>query len=258
MSAVIAVVTVLILFLGLAVYFVLPKLVFAPVYYDKRDMFHLHPESFKPLQIVRDQNVVLEGIVFTPENPECTVLYFGGKEQDSVALVGKLSERFPSWRIAAFNYRGYGLSQGKPTEHALLEDAVYIADYIKERYGDIVVMGYSLGASVAAFAASRSMVDGLVLVAPFYDIPSLVRTKLPGFPAWLMCCRFETARHLGGVNAPVSIFASTGDTIVPIGQSRALKAMAKNLALYKEYSGYNHAEILGSDAFAADAPKVCR
>ena len=258
MSAVIAVVAAMILLIAVASYLLWPRFVFAPVYYEKRDAFHLYPERFEPLQIVRDQNVVLEGIVYAPQSPACTVLYFGGKEQDSVALVGKLSERFPSWRIVSFNYRGYGRSEGKPTEHALLEDAVYIVDYIKERYGDVIVMGYSLGSSVAAFAASRREVGSLVLVAPFYDVVSLVRKHVPRLPKWLVRYRFETARYLGGVNAPVSIFASRGDTIVPIAQSLALKAKAKHLAMYKEYSGYNHAEILGSDAFAADVAEVCR
>ena len=258
MSAVVTVVALTILLAAAAGYLLWPRFVFAPVYYAKRDAFHRYPERFKPLQIVRDQNVVLEGIVYTPDMPACTVLYFGGKVQDSVALVGKLSERFPSWRIVSFNYRGYGLSQGKPSEHALLEDAVYIVDYIQERYGSSVVMGYSLGSSVAAFAASRRAVKSLVLVAPFYDVVSLVRKHVPGLPRWLVRYRFETARFLGGVSAPVIIFASRGDTIVPVEQSHALKAKAKNLAMYKEYSGYNHAEILGSDVFAADVSEVCR
>jgi len=243
--------------LGIALYLFWPRLVFSPVYYDERDAFHAYPERFRPLEIVRDQNVVLEGIVYEPESPICTVLYFGGKEQDSVALVGKMSEWFPSWRIAAFNYRGYGLSRGEPTEANLLEDAVFLADYVKERYGEIVIMGYSLGASVGAFAASRTDVRHLVLVAPFFDIPSLVRAKVALLPAFLVRCRFDTARYLGGVTAPVTIFAGSGDTLVPIRQSRALRAKVKRLVLYKEYSGYNHADILGSDAFIADVQKVC-
>ncbi|MEJ2468070.1 MAG: alpha/beta fold hydrolase [Campylobacterales bacterium] len=257
MISVLIIVAAVLLLIGIASWLVWPRLVFAPVYYDKRDAFHEHPERYRPLQPVRDGNVVLEGIVFEPEAPTCTVLYFGGKEQDSVALVGKLGERFPSWRIVAFNYRGYGRSGGQPTEQTVLDDAVFLADYVKERYGEIAVMGYSLGAAVAAFAASRTPVSKLVLVAPFYDIPSLAREKLPLLPKWLVRCRFETARYLGGVSAPVLIFASTGDTLVPIKQSRALKAKANHLAEYKEYSGYNHAEILGSDGFAADAREIC-
>jgi len=257
MISVVVIVAALMLAVALATYLLWPRLVFAPVHYDKRDAFHEHPERFKPLVLVRSENVALEGIVYTPERPSCTMLYFGGKEQDSVALVGRLSERFPSWRIVAFNYRGYGLSQGKPTEKALLEDAVFIADYVKERYGEIVIMGYSLGSSIAAFVASRTPVSKLVLVAPFYDVPSLVREKVPMLPGWLVRCRFETARYLGGVTAPVYIFASTADTLVPIKQSRALREKANLLAEYKEYSGYNHAEILGSDAFAADVQGIC-
>jgi pimeloyl-ACP methyl ester carboxylesterase len=257
MISVLIIVAAVLLVIGIVSYLVWPRLVFAPVYYDKRDAFHEHPERFKPLRPVRDGNVVLEGIVYEPETPKCTVLYFGGKEQDSVALVGKLSERFPAWRIVAFNYRGYGRSGGRPTEQKVLDDAVFLADDVKARYGEIVLMGYSLGASVAAFAASRTPVSKLVLVAPFYDIPSLAREKVPGLPRWLVRCRFETARYLGGVTAPVYIFASIADTLVPIKQGRALREKANRLAEYKEYSGYNHAEILGSDAFAADAQEIC-
>jgi len=258
MSLVLFIVIGVIIAIAAASWYVWPRLVFSPVYYDKRDAFHLHPERFRPLQLVRDQNVVLEGIVYTPENPVCTVLYFGGKEQDSVALVGKLSDWFPGWQIVSFNYRGYGLSQGRPTEKALLNDAVFIAEYVKERYGEIVLMGYSLGSSVAAFTASRTETKGLVLVSPFYDVPSLAKARLMVVPQFLFRCRFETARYLGGVKQPVYMFAGTGDTVVPISHVRRLREKAVRLALYKEYSGYNHAEILGSKAFVADALEICR
>lgn len=258
MMTILAGVFVILLVAAAALYVLWPHLVFAPVHYDKRDAFHAHPERFRPLQLLREQNVILEGIAFEPDAPVCTVLYFGGKEQDSVALVGKLSERFPRWRILAFNYRGYGLSEGRPDEQALLEDAVHVAKYAKERYGDLVIMGYSLGASIAAFAASRTDVELLLLVAPFYDIHAIAKKRVPLLPEWLVRCKFETARYLGGVQAPVGIFSSRDDTLVPIKQSRALRERVHRLAVYKEYSGYNHEDILGSDAFAADVTEVCR
>lgn len=242
---------------AVAAYFLWSRFVFAPVYYDKRDAFHRYPERFEPIELVRDQNIVLEGIVFTPEAPECTVLYFGGKDQDSVALVGKLSERFPVWRIVSFNYRGYGLSQGKPTERTLLEDAVYLTDYVMNRYGAVTVMGYSLGSSVGTYAASRRAVEALVLVAPFFDVISLVRRHVPGLPKWLLRYRFETVRFMGGVNAPVMIFATSDDEVVPIEQTRKLRDRVNHLVLYKEYSGYNHDDILGSEALVADVQGVC-
>lgn len=195
--------------------------------------------------------------MYEPESPRCTIFYFGGKEQDSVALVGKLSERFPDWRIIAFNYRGYGCSGGRPGERVLLEDAVALVTYAKERFGPLMLMGYSLGGSVAAYAASRTDVTRLILVAPF------LRYSLPCAPQGALLSRvadarrFETARFLGGVSAPVSIYASWDDEIVPLEQSLALKEKALLLAVHKVYSGYNHAEILGCERFIADVSKVC-
>ncbi len=236
-----------------------PKLLFSPRLHEERDAFHRRPEHFRPFEEIRDRNVVLEGIVYEPDESDCTLLYFGGKEQDSVALVGKLSDLFPSFRIVSFNYRGYGRSGGNPSEKALLEDAVFLTKKTVRRYGRVFVAGYSLGASVAAFAASREEeVGGLILVAPFYSVPALVRARRVPVPDALVRFRFETARYLGGVKAPVWIFASKDDTLVPAEQSRALKERAHTLVDYKEYSGYNHAEILWSPEFSRDMKEVCR
>ncbi len=247
----------LILLVPPVLYLFWPRLVFSPKYYEERDAFHRRPEHFHPLELLRDQNVVLEGIVYTPENPECTVLYFGGKEQDSVALAGKLSERFTQWRIVAFNYRGYGRSGGGPSGKKVLEDAVAVVQYTAERFGPVTLMGYSLGSSVAAYAASHTQPEGLILVAPFYSLHALAKRRLPMLPVWMMRCRFETAKYLGGVSAPVSLFASRDDEIVPIEQTRMLRNKVHSLRIYKEYSGYNHAQILWSDDFKEDITKVC-
>ena len=245
-----------ILLVPLVVYFLWPRLVFSPKYYEERDAFHRHPEHFHPLELLRDQNVVLEGIVYTPDAPECTVVYFGGREQDSVALVGKLSERFARWRIVAFNYRGYGRSGGGPSGKKVLEDAVAVVRYAMERFGPVTLMGYSLGSSVAAYAASRTRPQGLILVAPFYSLHALAKRTVPMLPEWMVRCRFDTARYLSDVDASVFIFASRDDTLVPIEQSRALEAKAHRLSLYKEYSGLDHDEILGSDVFVSDILRV--
>lgn len=250
--SVIMAVAVSLLLLGIGMYLLWKRLVFSPVYHDQRDAFHAHAERFHPLELIRDQNIRLEGIAYAPEAPECTLVYFGGREQDSVALVGKLSESYPEFRIIAFNYRGYGRSEGEPDEKALLEDAVAEVKYLKERYGDVVLAGFSLGASVAAFAASRTEVSALVLIAPFYDLHSLAQNRFVIFPKMAMRYRFETGRYLHGVNAPVHIFVSEDDDIVPIQQARRLRASAPNLGGYKEFSGYNHADILWSDEVVAE------
>jgi len=119
MSAVIAVVAAMILLIAVASYLLWPRFVFAPVYYEKRDAFHLYPERFEPLQIVRDQNVVLEGIVYAPQSPACTVLYFGGKEQDSVALVGKLSVSLPGASYPSTTAATGAARENRPNTHCL-------------------------------------------------------------------------------------------------------------------------------------------
>lgn len=257
MSVILGTIVLITLLWALAMYLLWPKLVFSPVYHEQRDAFHVHPERFRPLEIIRDENLRLEGIAYAPEKPQCTVVYFGGREQDSVALIGKLSVRFPAWRICSFNYRGYGRSEGEPAEKALLEDAVAEVNALKERYGDVIVMGFSLGASVAAFAAARTSVNSLVMVAPFYDLHSLAKRRFVVFPKAALRYRFETGKYLHGVKVPVYIFASETDEIVPVEQARRLGDHAHCLGGYKEFSGYNHAELLWSDPLCEELKKVC-
>jgi pimeloyl-ACP methyl ester carboxylesterase len=61
--------------------------------------------------------------------------------------------------FALFNYRGYGKSEGEPSESALFRDALEIYDLIAARSAvdkqRIVAMGRSLGSGVAAFLASQ-------------------------------------------------------------------------------------------------------
>lgn len=238
-------------------YFLWPRIIFAPTFYDNRARLRDQPERFRMLELPVGRGISLEGVAYAPDSPACTMLFFGGREHDSVALVARLCETFPAWRIVAFNYRGYGRSGGTPTQDDVLADAEQIVRFVETHDGEVMIMGYSLGAAVAAYTAARKAPKKLVLVAPFYDIHSLVKVRIPRWPSWLVRWRFDTATHLSRVSAPVALFASADDTLVPLGQTRALSAHAAHLAVYKVYSGYNHADILGSEAFAADASELC-
>jgi pimeloyl-ACP methyl ester carboxylesterase len=120
------------------------------------------PAEVKPLEIVATDGTRLRGwIRGTREMPAPVVLYFGGNaEEVSGTLV---DQRWPrDWTIVAINYRGYGTSEGKPGEAALVADALVIYDAIVARpeidARRIVALGRSLGTGVAVkLAAARPL-----------------------------------------------------------------------------------------------------
>lgn len=240
---------------GMLFYLLEHKFVFSPHYYPERSMMleHAHDYHLRSLDVAA--GIRLEGIVYEPVNPSATVLYFGGKEQDSVALIGKLAQYYPDLRLIAFNYRGYGVSGGRPTQHDILEDGLKIYDWCIEEYGDAVLFGYSLGSSVAAFIGAQRRADRVVLVAAFDSVAELIKAKLP-VPDFIIRHRFDTAAFVRNILSPLYLYVTEDDLVVPISHARNLKNNVKNLAEYKEFNGYSHAELLFSDELVAKLKEV--
>ena len=245
--------------LGFVLLFVIPstlvyllqhKIIFTPHHHKRRGLFREYPELYKPLELQVEKGIFLEGIVYEPEEKaNTTMLYFGGREQDSVTLIGKFSIHYPKTRIIAFNYRGYGTSGGEPSEAAYHGDALKIYDYVSEHYEVPVMLGYSLGSNIAVHTAVHREPKGLVLVAAFESVPALSRSKRLPVPNFVVKHRFETIKEIDRVKVPFSMYVTIDDGFVPIKQPRKLKAKAKEGMLidYKEYEGYNHAQLLFSD-----------
>ena len=231
---------------GILFYLLEHKFVFAPNYYPERSKMLEHAHDYQLQKMDVAPGIALEGIVYEPENPTATVLYFGGKEQDSVTLVGKFAQYYPDMRLIAFNYRGYGVSGGKPTQDAVLEDALKIYDWCVREYGDTTLFGYSLGSSVAAFVGAQRRVKKVVLVAAFDSVAALMKAKFL-VPHFIIRHHFDTVAFVQNILSPLYLYVTEDDRVVPISHARNLKNNVKNLAEYKEFSGYNHAEFLFSD-----------
>ena len=242
---------------GTLFYLLQHRLVFAPHYYPDRSLFleRSHCYRLQTLQVA--PGVTLEGVVYEPETPAtATLLYFGGKRQDSVALVGKFSERFANVRFIAFNYRGYGTSGGRPTHDTLHSDALQAYDWAEECYGALGVMGYSLGAFVAAGVAAKRRPCWVVLVSAFASVETLIKERIAVMPRVLIRRKYDTRECVSAVTAPLYLYASRDDGVVPVSHALKLRASAPNLAEYKEFSGYNHDELLFSDALLEELEKV--
>jgi pimeloyl-ACP methyl ester carboxylesterase len=242
---------------ALLVYLLQHKVIFSPQHYTSRQLFAEYPQRYHPVELMAAQRYRLEGIVYEPENKAlCTVLYFGGKEQDSANLIGKFSQHYPDVRFISFNYRGYGTSEGKPTEKSLHADALSAYDWTHARYGEVGLVGYSLGSNIAAYVASRRSTPWIVLVAAFDSVVSLAKSKFALLPKWLVRYKFDTLGYFKNIDSPLYLYAAADDNVVPIAHSRLLKSNVLNLAEYKEFGGYNHDELLFSDEVTSELKKV--
>jgi hypothetical protein len=153
------------------------------------------------------------------------IVYFGGNAESIESMAPRLAAWFPEHTSYLLAYRGYGASDGRPSEAALTSDAVALYDAVRRAHpeGRIALIGRSLGSGVAAHVAARRPVDALVLITPFDSLASVAQAHMRWLPVrWLMRDRFEAVRDLAGYRGPVLVIRAGQDEIVPAASTQAL------------------------------------
>lgn len=167
---------------------------------------------------------------------------------------GNLTYREPHFReIAAAgssilmpDYRGYGKSDGRPTEHGLYADAGAAYDYLlKAGYGpgQIVIHGESLGTAVAVDLASRRLCAAVVLEAPFTSARDVAQTVLPVIGPALIW-GFNSREKIGRVHAPMLFIQGERDEIIPLRLGQGLYAAAPEPKSFWIVPGAGHNDIV--------------
>jgi len=162
--------------------------------------------------------------VWSVERPgPAALLYFGGNAEDVGASIGMFAGRLPGHSLHFVNYRGYGGSTGRPSERALVADAIALYDQLSARYAEVSVIGRSLGSGVAAQLASEREVRRLALVTPFDSLVNVARAHFPWFPVGLlMLDRYDSASRASAITAETQVVIAEADEIVPRASSDSL------------------------------------
>ena len=151
------------------------------------------------------------------------LVYFGGNAEDVALNIDAFAAAFPDYSLFLVHYRGYGGSEGRPSERALHADALEVYDYVRAQRPEIAVMGRSLGTGVAMHVAAERRVERVVLVSPYDSLVNVARSHFPYLPVrWLMLDRYEALRDVPMVRAPVLAIIAERDSIIRRERSEAL------------------------------------
>jgi uncharacterized protein len=186
-----------------------------------------------------------------PRQGSGAVIYFGGNAEDVSRSLHTMAEAFPDRSVYALNYRGYGGSTGKPTEAALIADALVLFDRVQADHPHITVIGRSLGSGIAIHIASERPVERLVLVTPYDSLVTIAASQFRYFPlTWLMLDKFESWRYAPKVTAPTKLVAAENDEVIPLASTEALlKQLPKSLATLRVIPGVGHNSISESPEY---------
>jgi hypothetical protein len=148
--------------------------------------------------------------------------------------------------LLILDYRGYGKSEGRPTERGLYEDAAtgyrYLVDH-GYRAEQIIVHGESLGCAVAVDLAARHPCAGLVLEAPFTSGADMAQSVLPVLGP-LLFRGFDAKRKIGRIHAPLLVMSGDRDEVVPPALGRALFSAAPEPKTFWQIPGAGHNDII--------------
>jgi fermentation-respiration switch protein FrsA (DUF1100 family) len=154
--------------------------------------------------------------------------------------------------LLAFDYRGYGESEGVPTEAGLSQDADAAYRYLREQRGvpadRIIVFGHSLGSAVAVDLASRVPVGGLIVEGALTSVVERGQELYPYIPVrWIAGTRFASIDKIARVTVPKLFLHATGDEVIPLAHGRRLYQAASAPKTFVELQGGH------GDAFDLDS-----
>ncbi|TNF90387.1 MAG: alpha/beta hydrolase [Gammaproteobacteria bacterium] len=199
--------------------------------------------EFEDVQLVTKDGIKLHGWFIPARQARGTVLFFHGNagnishRLDSIDIFNRLG-----LNVFILDYRGYGHSEGRVTEAGTYRDAEAGWNYLIQTRGlkpaRIIVFGRSLGASIAAWLASKHEPAALILESSFSSVVSMAKRIYPIFPVrWLTYFKYDTRRYVANTTCPVLVVHSKNDEIIPYAEGREVFEAAPGARQFLQIRG---------------------
>lgn len=196
---------------------------------------------------------------FVPQaGAKATILWFHGNGGNISGRLEhlKIMRELLNVNIFAVDYRGYGRSEGSPSEKGLYLDAEAAYNYLLSRSdvskNSIYIYGQSLGAAVAAYLAHKGFGAGTILEAGFSSLLDAAADVYPWMPArYITRERYDSVERIPQIKQPVLIIHGTEDDIVLVKHAHKLYQAAsepKELLILQGV-GHNDVYLTGGNEF---------
>ena len=217
-------------------------------YFDTSDGVRLHAWYCTALRCEAGGGV--------PLRAEMVVLWFHGN-------AGNITYRYEMIRammglpieVFIIDYRGYGKSEGNPSERGLYLDARGAWDFLvnQRRVAPerIVIFGKSLGGVPAIDLASQVQPAGLIVQSSFTSAGDMAASVLPFFPRVFLQTKMDSRSKIARVRCPKLFIHSRADEVVPYELGRRLYEAAPEPKQFYEVKGapHNSTYIIGGKPY---------
>jgi fermentation-respiration switch protein FrsA (DUF1100 family) len=133
--------------------------------------------------------------------------------------------------VMMYDYRGYGRSEGTPSEEGTYADIRGAYRHVRSRGfepASIVLMGQSLGTAITVDLAASEKVGAVILEAPFTSVPAVAHRLFWPLPVgWLVSTKYDSLAKISRIQSPVAIVHATGDSVIAYDLGRKLFEAAR-------------------------------
>lgn len=210
--------------------------------------------AFEDVTLTTSDGVRVHGWLVGAPRPRGVVLVCHGN-------AGTIADRLPlaeafmamGWSCFLLDYRGYGQSEGQPSEDGTYRDAEAGHEHLTRAAGfdpaQVVVYGESLGGGVAIELARRRPVAACVVESTFTSLPDIGARAYPWLPVRLLSrLRYDNRAKIGRLAVPVLVIHSQQDEVVPFAHGQALfEAAREPRQLLVTTGGHNDGGFLRSE-----------
>ncbi|KGL58805.1 alpha/beta hydrolase-family protein [Polaribacter sp. Hel1_85] len=225
-------------------YFFQDKFIF--INWKKLDRSYQYSFSnkFKEIFIKTDGDNEINALHFKLPNPKGVILFCHGNKGNLTRWGNRVDYFLEyNYEVLVFDYRNYGKSTGDFNEEKMYNDALSTYNSLKKDFKEenIVVYGFSLGATFATKIASKNKPKELILEAPFYNLKKAFQCYSRIAPTFLLKYQFKTNNDIPKVTAPITVFHGSEDkTTSFIGSKKLLKLNTSTKNQHIEIDGGTH------------------
>lgn len=226
--------------------FIINQLAFYP---DRVDLLSKNrlPDGVEELFIDTQDRVKIQLLYLPSTDSDRVLIYFHGN-------AGNIYHRIPDLlqlqqfgiNVMGVSYRGYGKSEGAPSEEGIYQDGEAVFKYVTQALGfsqsNIIILGRSIGTTVAINSAKNRAIGGLILVTPLTSGKAHAKAVGLGFLSPLAGNAFDNVSKIKNVKSPLLVIHGTDDRVIPFSMGRQIfdSAQTKKQFIKIEGAGHNN------------------